>query len=911
MLKIISSFNNTINEFNNLKKYLLNINIKTQIYDHNYKFNDYLISYLSFVLLFFLILYLFDNIKTHWNNIFHKSNKYNTKKYNNIFFLFLYETTKYITQIPNLITLIIGIIQAIYAFKFINIIVTLFCWIFAIMNEFTKYLTAKKSDELINSYIVKTHDNINIRSDKIKINDEIILEHNTKTPSFIKVINIKHNNINKNLSHEQLEDFNVGFYDDKESTGEEISKPFYMDDIIPPHRIISRPDIKINCKIIKYVDPIIFEHQVTIPNYLNNVRFIIDLYAVILLIFISLFISASATQFSEYNLTIIFKHIIATTIAGNVLIPSMRMTLLYNIYSLLLSLSFNNIKINSYDSFSNLDDVKSVIFDKTGTITEENLMIHEHYLFDNHPLIKKLNKKGWSNDEIAFAVTMANSESNIHNINDAWGTSPEENKILEYWINIKKVNLIFNPVKSSGEVIFNFPNGKERKIIIKLRQPYNFDLGKISVIIFNDSNIENNIELIIRQHGTSQILNNFSPDKILYPNQSNKKTSFDWAYQICINDKKRSMSIAINNDDDEFIKWDILSIYTFDNPLRIKIPSVINFFRNKHISCSILTGDSKETAEDIAKKCGFPSDIFTIQNENNISEALNMAHKHKITVSIEGILLNMILNNTDNLAELLLNNNNIFKIIYKASKNIKENIVTHTNNCLYVGDAKNDEFAIKKAYIGVCLTHGAETSKLYADICIKHPIDLIDLMTQNGYKDMLLTGGQKIFKDVCFMGGLICGCLMVGIHLHKFEFINHSLLYKDVWNPAPMLMISSIQYTTSVIGYASSNCNPNDKLSSFLLGIIAIINNLMGLIIGITISWVIKNYLFMFNFDHTILHMINVIILIKHSLHCINNKTNFGNQVISNSNKFIGFAMNIIDSISVRILLYILYCIIF
>ena len=44
-------------------------------------------------------------------------------------------------------------------------------------------------------------------------------------------------------------------------------------------------------------------------------------------------------------------------------------------------------------------------------------------------------------------------------------------------------------------------------------------------------------------------------------------------------------------------------------------------------------------------------------------------------------------------------------------------------------------------------------------------------MDNNGYKDMLLIGGQKILKDVCFLGGLICGCLLVGVHLNHFEFL--------------------------------------------------------------------------------------------------------------------------------------------
>jgi hypothetical protein len=54
-----------------------------------------------------------------------------------------------------------------------------------------------------------------------------------------------------------------------------------------------------------------------------------------------------------------------------------------------------------------------------------------------------------------------------------------------------------------------------------------------------------------------------------------------------------------------------------------------------------------------------------------------------------------------------------------------------------------------------------------------------------------------------------------------------------------------------------------------------------------------------------------IIILVKHSLHCAKTDRMFGTQLISNSNKKMGFAMNIIDSIPFRMLLYFLFCFIF
>ena len=446
--------------------------------------------------------------------------------------------------------------------------------------------------------------------------------------------------------------------------------------------------------------------------------------------------------------------------------------------------------------------------------------------------------------------------------------------------------------------------------MIKSRRPFNFELGKISIVRLI-GHTPYDTDLVVRQHGTSRFLDernipnknsSSSTESIHDMIYSDKDESYEWAQEIINNDKHRAMSVAILDNEE----WKICSIYTFDNPLRQQMPDVINFFKNKHIPVNILTGDSRDTAEDIAKNVGFPEMIKNIATHADIREILETSKIHKCSISIEGSILETLLNN-EQLTTTFLNNQNIYKVIYKANKNTKENIVKCVKNCLYVGDAKNDELAIKHAYIGISLAHGAETCRIYASLCIKQPLDLIDLLTNNGYKDMLLLGGQKLLKDVCFFGGLICGCLLVGIHLNNFEFLNKSYLYKDVWSPLSMLMISSVQYTLSSIAYSSSNCH-GKRNGNFKLFVLSVVNNLFGLSIGIVVSWIIKNGLPMVRFDNAIIHAINVIILIKHSLHCL--KKPVGTQVISNSNKIIGFCMNIIDTIHFRILLYIFFCMI-
>ena len=466
-----------INEFTQLISYLTNISIHDVLQIFEIDTNKYDFSIIVCSVLFLTILFLWDKIHTHWLNTLQRTNSYNTKKYNNTIFLILYETLKYITQLPNLLTLIIGIIQAICTFQilrkrfmsidfylvsgnFINISVSISCWLFAITNEYTKYKSAKTCNEKINSNLINLSNHTIIRADKLEINNNTLLICDNISPAFIKITNILYDQSNANISIEQMSDFDTGFYDDKESTGENVSKSFRIGDTIPFHRVMTRPNSIVHGSIVKYVDPITFEHQVTTPTFMNGVRFILDVYAIILLFLISLSISASAIfghyYDYEYDLNIILKHIIAGLIAANILIPSMRMTLLYNVYNLVLSFSFSTIKVNSYDSFTKMDHIQSAIFDKTGTITEEHLSIHKYYQYEHHSILRNNNE--WSSDEISFALAMANSESNMNNDKQiAWGTSPEENKILEYWYS-KGVQLIFNPVKQCGSIIFKFPN---------------------------------------------------------------------------------------------------------------------------------------------------------------------------------------------------------------------------------------------------------------------------------------------------------------------------------------------------------------------------------------------------------------------------------------------------------------------
>ena len=164
------------------------------------------------------------------------------------------------------------------------------------------------------------------------------------------------------------------------------------------------------------------------------------------------------------------------------------------------------------------------------------------------------------------------------------------------------------------------------------------------------------------------------------------------------------------------------------------------------------------------------------------------------------------------------------------------------------------------------------------------------------------------------MGGLTAGCLVVGLHRHGFQFITNSPLYLDAWKPLPMLVVSSFQYTLSVLAYASADCESRTNCWRCFTSARW---HLLGLIYGILLAWTIKHYLPDANFSYLVLHALDITILVKHSWHCCLRDTYrfaprrsgglFGNQYLGSNNRevpLIGFCLCILDSIPARCVLY-------
>lgn len=843
------------------------------------------------------------------------TNRVHTSQYYSLASLLWNETLNYVSNLPNLITLTVGIIQAysttvwsggVFGLprgNYTNIIVSLSCWVFSLEREWGLYRISSGEDEKINSnpcYLDSCH-SIQERSDCVALGDKIYLKYGDITPAKLHVLSIKSTN---EENSDSVDDYCIGSYYNRESSGEDISKLIGVGEVIPTSRRLTRPNISIVGEVIEIAG---LKRSLrdrksgdVSPNFLDRARIFADLAGLVLLFTIALSMTASAfaLEVSEGQVPSsvrIFQHLLAAAISANTLIPSMRMTLLYNVYNLVLSLCFREIKVNSYHSMSRLEGLKHITFDKTGTLTETCLYVDGYYTPPNSPLDKLAMDIGWDKTDLEFALAIGNSQSN-RGPDGVWGTSPEENEILKFWEKRGYV-LEWNPLDARGEIRFINTTGKFLRYNVLERLPYCFGKGKTTKLLFNG-----NIEISVRQDGTSFLAVDATPE------------GQRWAEGIESLDKRRSMSIGYHIVSDE--KWIPISAYCFENPLREGVEGVMKFCLRKGITPSILTGDGREAAEELARRCDLTMPLVRIWKGDSPINTWDILSKGKRqTVSIEGKTLEDWLSSDPETTRAFLSAPHLCRVICRASSRLKGLVAHQVSNLMHVGDAANDAEALGTADVGVCLDHGAEVCRVTAGIIVKSPVDLIDLLSLNGYRDMLLGGGQRLLRDVCWMAGLTAGCLAIAIHRNRFRFIEGSSLYLDAWRPLPMLVISSLQYTISAISYASSDCGATRCSDSHLI-VSSIAFMAMGLLLGISISWVIRHYFTSGEFEYMLLHSIDLLLLSRHSQHCLRYRSSeielaprrasgtLGNQHLSHRGGDIGMILSVVDTLAGRIILY-------
>ena len=381
---VIMSFISVMGEFRHLTQTLWGVrkeDLKLEVIWGNYQWLSHYLGYFCFLV---SILVLLDRIPSSWRMLT-LGNRLQTSRYTNTASLVFNVTLAYLLSIPNLVTLAIGSLQAynttivvqvdqstlcqlsglfgvsyylwsgnfnrtfvlivslscglwsvsgvtLYYLKgnYVNLGVSVVCWLFALCQEWDVYRRASQMDERRNGNLVRRigGETQLTRADTLLLGDTILLREGEVTPAGIEVERIRC------LREIADPDYQIATYYDRESSGEDVSRKFTEGASLVAHRELTRPDIEITGRITEYVTPeVAVEGQRgdTVPRFLDRVRIIADLVGFLLLILISLSVSASALakdDHEEVGVNRIFTHLVAAAISANVLIPSMRMTLL-------------------------------------------------------------------------------------------------------------------------------------------------------------------------------------------------------------------------------------------------------------------------------------------------------------------------------------------------------------------------------------------------------------------------------------------------------------------------------------------------------------------------------------------------------------------------------------------------------
>lgn len=389
--------------------------------------------------------------------------------------------------------------------------------------------------------------------------------------------------------------------------------------------------------------------------------------------------------------------------------------------------------------------------DKTGTLTQNQMSVHQVHFFGSENAISKTVAEG-----IACNTTAFIDDTNPDHIKTLG--NPTEGALI-LWLRNNGIDYL--PIRENTAVVEQLPFSTERKYMATIVNSN--ALGKKVLYLKGAPEILLNMcESIERNVDKEHII------KLLAEYQAKAMRTLAFAYQELADDDN-----AIENNKVVANHLTLLGIVAIADPVRADVPDAINECLNAGIEVKIITGDIAGTATEIGRQVGLWKEGDSL-NENHISgpefaalsdeEALKRAQK--------------------------------IKIMSRARPSDKSRLVNLLQSIGKVvavtGDGTNDAPALNAASVGLSMGDGTSVAKEASDITI------IDNSFASISKSVMW--GRSLYKNI---QRFILFQITVNVVACAIVSLGAFMSYQSPLTVTQMLWVNLIMDTFAALAFAS------------------------------------------------------------------------------------------------------------
>ena len=389
--------------------------------------------------------------------------------------------------------------------------------------------------------------------------------------------------------------------------------------------------------------------------------------------------------------------------------------------------------------------------DKTGTLTQNQMSVHQVHFFGSENAISKTVAEG-----IACNTTAFIDDTNPDRIKTLG--NPTEGALI-LWLRNNGIDYL--PIRENTAVVEQLPFSTERKYMATivnsnaLGKKVLYLKGAPEILLNMCESIEGNVD---KEH----II------KLLAEYQAKAMRTLAFAYQELADDDN-----AIENNKVVANHLTLLGIVAIADPVRADVPDAINECLNAGIEVKIVTGDIAGTATEIGRQVGLWKEGDSL-NENHISgpefaalsdeEALKRAQK--------------------------------IKIMSRARPSDKSRLVNLLQSIGKVvavtGDGTNDAPALNAASVGLSMGDGTSVAKEASDITI------IDNSFASISKSVMW--GRSLYKNI---QRFILFQITVNVVACAIVSLGAFMSYQSPLTVTQMLWVNLIMDTFAALAFAS------------------------------------------------------------------------------------------------------------